>query len=405
MRRSFLLLLVVLAWSASVRAQHPTVQGLVDAVDAARLLSDLRQLSGEDPVDVGVGPQYITSRHRTNPGNALAATWLQQELEGMGYTTTLQSFGSLGGNNILAEKPGAVHPDKRVILCAHYDAMPGGSNPAPAADDDGTGVCAVLEAARLMASLQFENTVVFALWDEEEQGLIGSRYYANLAASNDLDIVGVVNIDMIGYDGNDDRRMRLHARPVANGMAQRDTALAVNELYGIDMDILVMTPGQTYSDHAAFWEQSYGAILLIEDFEADGNPAYHTVNDVVDALDTAYWADVVRVGIGTTAALAVPYDGVGLPEVRGLSDAPLLQVYPNPSDGLGTVRVEVSTSVPVDLQVFDATGRSVGSLFQGVLPRGEHLFQWGEGTSSPGHYVVRCATTSTVRSVPWVRLP
>ncbi|MBK7247048.1 MAG: M20/M25/M40 family metallo-hydrolase [Flavobacteriales bacterium] len=136
--------------------------------------------------------------------------------------------------------------------------MPGGTT-APGADDDGSGVCAVMEAARVMAGHDFENTVVFALWDEEEQGLIGSAYYTSAAAGNDEEILAAVQMDAIGYDGNGDGLMRIHTRPVANSIAIKDSVLMVNTIYGLGLPIVVNNPGATYSDHASFWSEGYGA--------------------------------------------------------------------------------------------------------------------------------------------------
>lgn len=377
---------------------------MVDGVDMDLMVTDLRQLSGEDPVDVGAGEEWIASRFQTNAGNALATTWLEQRFIAMGYTPMVQEFDALGGN-VLVEKVGAVHPDRRVIICGHYDAMPGGNQAAPAADDDGTGVCAVLEAARLMAPYTFENTVVFALWDEEEQGLRGSRHYALQAAVNDLDIVAVINIDMVGYDSDQDRRMRLHTRPIANSLAIKDTALAANADYGIDMDILVVNPGFTYSDHAAFWEESRGAILLIEDFEGDGNPGYHTVNDVIDVIDTSYWADVTRLGLAVTAAWAVPYEGtIGVAESTRAPGIELA-VYPNPSSGPFTVKLRCAEACRVRVEVLDATGRVVARMQEGMLTAGEHAFRSDRELVAPGNYSIRCITGEVVRTSALVLLP
>lgn len=174
------LLLAASAVPGLLHAQQPAIQQLVDAVSADSLVWRMERLSGEAPVDVGLGDAWVLSRHQSQPGNALAAQWLQQEFARMGYAPQAEVFGTTG-TNVLAVKPGLVHPERKVVLCAHYDCMPGGLA-APGADDDGSGTCAVLEAARLLADRPFENTVVFALWDEEEQGLVGSAYHAASAA-------------------------------------------------------------------------------------------------------------------------------------------------------------------------------------------------------------------------------
>ena len=87
---------------------------------------------------------------------------------------------------------------------------------APGADDNASGTAAVIEAARIFSQYDFPFTIIYALWDEEEQGLIGSEYYATQAANAGDSILGVINLDMIGYDGNGDGNADVHNSSVAN---------------------------------------------------------------------------------------------------------------------------------------------------------------------------------------------
>lgn len=353
MNRLAVLFAGILFGHAVLHAQHPGIQQIVDAVDADSLVWRLERLSGDVPVNVGEGDTLILSRHKSQPGNALAAQWLRQELLRTGYTPTVEHFGGTG-ENILAVKAGTLHPERKVYVSAHYDCMPGLAV-APGADDDGSGVCAVLEAARVMAGHEFENTVVFALWDEEEQGMLGSAYHAAAAAGNDELVAAVVQMDAIAYDGNGDGVMRIHVRPVANSIAIKDSALMVNTNYGLGLPIAVNNPGATYSDHASFWSEGFGAMLVIEDFDNDPNPHYHTPNDRLEHLDIPYWRNVSRLAIGTAAAMAVP---AGLAGVRQPAPKVELAVFPNPAQG----QLQVScagASTAMQLLLVDATGRPV----------------------------------------------
>ncbi|MBS1570083.1 MAG: M20/M25/M40 family metallo-hydrolase [Bacteroidetes bacterium] len=351
--RNFLLPFVLFA-CLTARPQVAAVQQLLDAVNADSLVWWAQRLTGQVAVDVGSGAQTIVSRNSFQPGNALAEAWLQQEFSRMGYAPTVQAF-SGNGANVLAEKPGLVHPERKVIICAHYDAMPGGTT-APGADDDGSGVCAVLEAARVMAGQEFENTVVFALWDKEEQGMLGSAYYASAAAGNDEQITAVVNMDAIGYDGNGDGLMRIHARAVGSSIAIKDSALVVNTTYGLDLPIAINDPGETYSDHASFWDEGYGAILVIEDFDDDPNPHYHSPTDELQYMDTTYWEGLTRLAIGTLAVLAVPAGPLDIHEMKA---QPVFELWPNPAHGSVELRLDGAGAERTDLLLLDATGRVV----------------------------------------------
>ena len=254
-----------------LQAQHPVIQNVLEEASIDSMLQYVRWLSGEDPVDVGNGPEYIYSRHMLKPGNALSAQWIIQKLEGWGYEPNIQSW-SPSGENILVSKPGVLFPESTVVFCAHYDAMPGGPVEAPAADDNASGVAALLEAARLLSDIEFEHRVLFAFWDEEEQGLVGSAFHAGGEAANNAVIHAVINMDAIAYDGNGDTQARVHTRPIANSIAISDTTFSVLETYGIDIDLILTNPGAAYSDHASYWNEGYGAVLIIEEFGADGNP-------------------------------------------------------------------------------------------------------------------------------------
>lgn len=402
----FLLLFLLLGgpyapWKAA--AQLPAIQAVINAVRVDSMAWRLERLSGELPVDVGNGAQLIASRNKYQPGNAVAAEWLHQEFSRMGFFPVAQGFGGTGAN-IIAMKAGLVHPERKVIICGHYDSMPGGPI-APGADDNGSGACAVLEAARAMAGHAFENTVVFALWDEEEQGLTGSAYYASAAAGNDEEILAVVNMDAIGYDGNGDGLMRIHARPVANSIAIKDSALMVNSTYGLNFPIAINNPGETYSDHASFWSEGYGAILAIEDFDDDPNPHYHSPNDRMEYMDLDYWGGAAKLAIGTVAAMAVPYDGNSRIGEVDRSAGPTMELFPHPEQGSMEVRFSIGTSSPVILTLMDAMGRPVRELRSGASGAEARTVQVDLRELPPGAYLISVSDGRSALTRHFVRMP
>ncbi|MBT8382609.1 MAG: M28 family peptidase, partial [Ignavibacteria bacterium] len=180
--------------------------------------------------------------------------------------------------------------------------MPSGST-APGADDNASGTAAVIEAARIFSQYNFPFTIVYALWDEEEQGLIGSDYYATQAANAGDSILGVINLDMIAYDGNDDGNADVHTSSVANTNSIKDKMLEVNLAYGINLDLDVV-PAQPYSDHQSFLDNGYGAILLIED-NNDFHPYYHTTNDLIQYYNQPYFFKMAKLSFATLASFAL----------------------------------------------------------------------------------------------------
>ncbi|MBL7940014.1 MAG: M20/M25/M40 family metallo-hydrolase [Flavobacteriales bacterium] len=384
--------------------QDPVVQGVIDAIEIDSMMHYVVQMDGEVPVDLGAGLVTIVSRNSFHEGNAMAQTYFEQRFAEFGYTPVIQSS-SATGRNILVTKPGIVHPDTYVILCAHYDALPGALFAAPAADDDASGCAAVLEAARILRDIPLECSVIFALWDEEEQGKLGSDYYAGQASGDDLDIRGVVNMDAIAYDGDGDGRARVHSANVANSSAIADTVLLVNELYGIGLDMVNNHPGATYSDHASFWESGYGAVLMIQDWDDDHNPNYHETTDLTQDFDVPYYERLAKLSIASAVALAVPWNstaGVRSPAQR--QDRRLMS-YPNPTAGDAVAWFEPSTTNRYRVALLDPLGQEIALLHDGMLAVGKHGIQVPLSVVPAGAYTVVARSTQEFHSVQVLRVP
>ncbi|MDZ7625637.1 MAG: M28 family peptidase [Ignavibacteriaceae bacterium] len=231
----------------------------------------------------------------------MAANYIKEKLASYGLVTYDQNFSSTG-RNVYGVQLGTVYPNKKYIICAHYDDMPSGTT-APGADDNASGTAAVIEAARIFTQYNSKYTIIYALWDEEEQGLIGSAYYALQAFNSGDSIMGVINMDMIAYDSNNDNIADLHTRPVGTSIYLKDKMVEVNSLYSLGLTLDIKNPGSTYSDHASFWNRNYGAILLIED-RSDFNAYYHTVNDKIQYFNMTYFLKMSKASLGTVATLA-----------------------------------------------------------------------------------------------------
>jgi hypothetical protein len=282
-------------------SQSPVIQQILNSVNQDSIIQFVKELSGVVPTIINGTTQTIVSRNKLQPGNALAETYIKQKLQNYGMTTTIQTF-STTGKNVLGVQTGTEFPNKKYIICAHYDDMPTGTT-APGADDNGSGTAAVIEAARIFSQHSFPFTIVYALWDEEEQGLVGSEYYATQAANAGDSILGVINMDMIAYDGNNDGNADVHTSSVANTGALKDKMLEINLTYGINLDLDVV-PAQPYSDHQSFLDHGYGAILLIED-DDDFHPQYHTVNDNLSYYNQSYYIKMSKLAFGTLATLSL----------------------------------------------------------------------------------------------------
>jgi hypothetical protein len=292
----------IVAFQSTIFSQSPIVQSIVDDTNIDSLVYFVEELTGEISTVIGGLPYTIVSRHKNQPGNDKAADYIEQKLQSYGLTVTNQIWSS-SGRNVYAVQPGTEFPNQSFMICAHYDDMPSGSV-APGADDNASGTAAVLEAARVFSTRSFPYTIIYALWDEEEQGLVGAEYYAGQAASNGDSLLGVINLDMIAWDSDNDGNADINIRAVANSYDLRDKMLECNPLYGINLDLDVINPGTGASDHAAFWAEGFSAVLLIED-DDDFHAHYHTTNDLLIHYNVPYYEKMTKLAFATLASFAL----------------------------------------------------------------------------------------------------
>lgn len=303
MKKLLLVFLLLLSVQSISIGQTPVIQTIINQTNLDSLTHFVRELSGEVQTIINGSPYTIVSRHKNNASNDKAADYIKQKLQNYGLPVYDQVFSS-SGRNVYAVQLGTTYPNKKYIICAHYDDMPSGTT-APGADDNASGTAAVLEAARIFTQYNSKYTIIYALWDEEEQGLIGSTYYAQQAALAADSIMGVINMDMTAYDSDNDNVVEIHVRPIANSLSLKDKVIETNTLYSIGLTTSVRNPGTTASDHASFWNSNYGALLLIEEYYGgDFNAYYHSVNDKIQYFNLPYYHKMSKVAFGTVATLA-----------------------------------------------------------------------------------------------------
>ena len=199
--------------------------------------------------------------------------------------------------NVLAKIEGK-NPNEYVIVGAHYDHL--GLDPLldgdqiyNGADDNASGVAAVLQIARafLATGVQPERTVIFAFWDGEEKGLLGSEYFVQ-SCSFVKQIKGYLNFDMIGRN-NDESRPRhvvyfyTEAHPVFGDWLKND----IKE-YGLKLEPNYRPWDRPVggSDNASFAERDIPVIW----YHTDGHPDYHLPSDHADRINWEKTVDITK---------------------------------------------------------------------------------------------------------------
>ena len=388
---TFYFILVFAIKNEIISAQiDPTVSVIINSVSIDSLYENLNYLSGEKPVVVPSGTQLISSRAYTSTGNLVAEEYLQLRLRKYGLETSLQTFDA-GGGNVIGIRRGKKRPNQKIIICAHFDNRPY-TGSAPGADDNGSGTSAVLEAARVLSKFQTDYTIVYALWDNEEIGLKGSDFYAQKAFTNKDSIVAVINMDMIAWDSNNDNLAEIHTRDVQNSNQIAGRMLNINSDYGLGLNLTIINPGTGDSDHASFWNKSFSAVLLIENYTningvRDFNPYYHSSLDNIQHINKIFFDKCAKLSIATLASYA------GLQTTSSVeniipNELTLYQNYPNPFNPSTVISYQLSAASFVTLKVYDSLGREVTTLVNEYQQPGTYssTFSTLRSTLSSGIY-------------------
>ncbi|OKI25089.1 M20/M25/M40 family metallo-hydrolase [Streptomyces sp. CB03911] len=307
---------------------------LVRHITAEQLGQDVARYSGSER---SPGEPAIDSRHILHPGNASAVRALVEDLTAIGggrLTVGTQRFVHEGRplESVEAVLPGTGAAGV-VLVTAHMDSTGARQagyrapiDPAPGADDDGSGVAGVLGALRAVMALAdadhaHRREIRFVFFNAEEHGLVGSRAYAGEQARLGTDIRAVFQMDMIGFDTVAPSAFELHAgfslsptvQSRSRTIADLIAALAPQVSPGLPApQIFAGTDGQGdpaegRSDHYSFQLHGYPACLASEDFFAgpgpaapapEPNPNYHLPAD--RTVNAGYAADIAR----ATAAAA-----------------------------------------------------------------------------------------------------
>ncbi|NLE84647.1 MAG: M28 family peptidase [Chloroflexi bacterium] len=333
----------------------------------------LRDFSGENSVLINGVPRTIKTRYShqlfVNNPNAMAYDYLHQELLKLGYvedvTLTDHSY-NYPKSNVLTEEiliqpddelsyleteqsissqlsmPQAISPDdkavwknkivtipghgpnadKFVLMTAHLDSTSNAANTlAPGAEDNGSGVSALMEAAYWLRFYKFDYTIKLIFFTGEEQRLEGSAAYVANHPEEMGKILGVVNLDMFGYDNDQDMCIELHVGEMASSNIVGTCFTDVNNNYNLGLSHDYITTGAIWaSDHASFWNAGVGAIEILENMDAhpasnpaygcggrkDENPHYHRITDTIDKMYMPATFATVKAGVGTVASLANP---------------------------------------------------------------------------------------------------
>lgn len=391
MKSYYLLICFVLISSLTYSQEfNPAVNELILETNLDSLVKYTRELSGED--SVMVNGSMVLIQNRVFDQNDMAAEYIKQKLSEFGFEAIEQQY-DVQGKNIYAVKNGTLFTDEKYIICAHYDAVAD-----YCADDNASGCAAVLESARLMSQMEFEYTIIFAFWDEEEIGILGSAYYAEQAAQNNEIINGVINLEMFGWDSNNDMLFDIHTQNYANSNQLADLLVTLDDTYELLLQPEIHNPGTTASDHSSFWNQGYSAIVFSEAFfGGDGNPYYHTSMDRIEHFNLPYFHELSKLAVSSIATLAEPISVIVSENEKG-NDGSFIKNFPNPFRNETNISLYIENASHTNISVYNYLGQEIEVLYDGYLEAGNHIIEFSARQLPEGLYIVRMHTRTSVRT-------
>jgi hypothetical protein len=256
------------------------------------------------------------TRHTKSEFIESVAYWLKSELQstcGDGVYfhkyTQIDQETSYNLKNIICNKEGSMANDNSnplILISAHYDnRMQNISQTnarAPGADDNASGVAAILELARILSKVNLKNNIQFALFSGEEQGQWGSTAYAKHLQANNTRFNTVMNLDMIGYPPHGLNKVTvvydLGNKFTTNDINSKNTAHFVENIASeyTDLETSLRTLGKT--DLIPF-EATGNIVIGLHDGGSELNPNYHNVSDTPSTLDVQYLASVTKLVLDT----------------------------------------------------------------------------------------------------------
>jgi len=417
--------------TAAAPRRDPDVARMLTGIDPRNIERTVRKL-------VSFGTRNTLSA-QDNPTRGIGAArdWLKSEFEqiarsaGGRLTVELQSYTQEANppprgrvlqptviSNVVATLRGtqASSVARMYVVSGHYDSMctspTNATCDAPGANDDASGVAAIVEMARVMSRLEFDATIVFMAVAGEEQGLLGSTYYAEQAKRNSLNIEAMFTNDIVGNTlGGNGVRDRNTLRVFSEGVPSSETPEEANTRRGTggendsasrQLARFIKEVGATYlprfnvqliyrrdrylrgGDHIPFLERGFAAVRFTEpneeykhqhqDVRTENGVVY---GDLPEFVDYGYIAQVARVNAAALATLArapARPKGVGLLTRRLTNDTDLQWTANTEEDLAGYEIVWRDTTSPVwtharpvgNVTTYTVEGMSKDNYFFGV---------------------------------------
>jgi Zn-dependent M28 family amino/carboxypeptidase len=307
-----LALIVALVWTLRM-TQMPLKSYSGPLRPLSRAQSDL---AGRLSTEVKYLSQAVGDRNVWRTGSLTeVVTYLRSDLQQAGYTVTERTYTVDGQavNNLEVGLNGSEGTGETIILGAHYDTVA----KTVGADDNASGVAALLELTRLLRMSKPRKNIRFVIFVNEEPPFfqtsgMGSLVYAKELRRENVRVSAMISLEMLGFYSDAQGSQRYPAllglfypsrgdfvgfvgNSESRGLVRR-AILGFRESTSFPSEGIAAPaawPGIGWSDQWSFWQENYPAIM-ITDTALFRNPYYHTSLDTADRLDFEKMARVVE---------------------------------------------------------------------------------------------------------------
>ncbi len=361
MRKILVIVVMLGGVNGLLRAQHvggnPAIEQILREVSPDSIRTTIETL-------VGFGTrQTLSDTLSSTVGIGAARRWIRSKFEQCAkashgrlrpefYETTAKPSRRITSPTNVVDVVATLEPKdtqsvsarRTIIVCGHYDSrvsnVMDSVSTAPGADDDGSGTALTLELARVLSKYEFNATLLFICFAGEEQGLLGSTAWAEMAHDEGLPVEAVLNNDIVGGTaGGNGEVDSTHVRVFSEAFSASDTGDVIRRKYTLGLENdgpsrslarYCKEIGEKYvpgfnveliyrldrflraGDHAPFHQRGYAAVRFSEAAEnfdhqhqdvrvKDG----HDLGDLAKYVDFGYLAKVARVNAAVIATLGL----------------------------------------------------------------------------------------------------
>ncbi|HPG41144.1 MAG TPA: M28 family peptidase [bacterium] len=397
---------------------------LADQVDSLQLKTNMQAI-------IGIRNYVTGAEHLAN-----VKEFLKNRLSAGNLELLVQSFeqDECSAENIIGMLTGQTNKEILYGIGGHYDTVEN----SPGADDNGSAVAGMLEAARILSAYQFRNSLHFIAFDLEETGMYGSKEYVRLLRQDSTHFEGLVNMDMIGYYSNEPNSQDMRPE-YEDFFPEAYHAIAADEfranfvmvitnavssymqvtfnnsanLFVPQLNVLSFAvPGNgedvsrlRSSDHASFWDWDFKAIMLTDSGNLR-NHIYHSPADTIGTLNFTFMTNIVKAAVVTMARLGeIQHYNTKVTDlvianttaIAGMENTKpvqyrLEQNYPNPFNPSTRIDYCVPKAGQVEIKIFSVTGREVQTLVQSLHQTGSYSINFNASALPCGIYLYTLQT-------------